>query len=283
MSLQLDYAVPSPALADFVTLFYWFRADVPQFEDVERADHAQIRFRLTPGGASYEFADGTVTHVSDAHILGPTTGAFRTRASGPVHVFGAGITPAGWAALVGIDASAMLNCAIDLSDLFGAGMGAALETLRDAPDLAGKTACGEALLARLMRDRRRDVVDFMHEVDSWLSNGASPAVDDLVARCGLSRRQVERKCRALYGAPPKALSRKYRALRAAVALATDDVSVEDAVGRGFYDQSHMIREIKHFTGLTPGQLKSEPGVLAQLTIARRYALSGRVHPIISDT
>ena len=57
----------------------------------------------------------------------------------------------------------------------------------------------------------------------------------------------------------------------------------EAVGRGFYDQSHMIREIKQFTGYTPRQIRTEPAVLSQLTIANRYALGGQVHPIISDT
>jgi len=55
------------------------------------------------------------------------------------------------------------------------------------------------------------------------------------------------------------------------------------VNRGFYDQSHLIREVKHFTGFTPGQIQAEPTILAQLTIAQRYALGGKVHPLISDT
>ena len=38
MDIQLDYAVPSAALADYVTLFYWFRADVPMFEDLEHKE-----------------------------------------------------------------------------------------------------------------------------------------------------------------------------------------------------------------------------------------------------
>jgi AraC-like DNA-binding protein len=284
MSIQLDYAVPGAAVSDYVTLFYWFRADVPAIEDTERADHAQIRFRLTPGGANYRFVDGTMKAVADAHIVGPTTGAFQVRAAGPVEAFGAGLTPAGWAALVGIDASAMMNRAIDLSDLFGhALVEDAMRQLAAAPDLVAKTACCEAILTRLMGARRDKVLEFVRQVDFWLCADASPEVAMLTRATGLSRRQVERKCRALYGAPPKLLARKYRALRAAVALVAEDLSIDEAVGLGFYDQPHLTREIKQFTGYTPGQMKSEPSLLAQLTIARRYALGGQVHPIISDT
>ncbi len=281
--IQLDYAVPGAAVARHFTLFYLFRAEVPLFEDVERADHAQIRFRLTPGGAEYGFADGNVQAAGDIHIIGPTTGAFHVRAPGPVHVFGAGITPVGWAALVGNDASAMVNRVVNLSDLFGSASSEAIPRLNAAPDLEAMTACAEDILTGLFRRRSDRAADFVRQVDAWLSDEASPEVEALAAATGLSRRQIERKCRALYGAPPKELARKYRALRAAVSLVADDASIEEVVGRGFYDQSHLIREIKQFTGFTPGQIKAEPSVLAQLTIARRYALGGRVHPLISDT
>ena len=53
---SLDLRVPGPTVSDYVTLFYWFRLDVLALEDVDRADHAQIRFRLTPGEADYRFA-----------------------------------------------------------------------------------------------------------------------------------------------------------------------------------------------------------------------------------
>lgn len=281
--IQLDYAVPGEAIADYVTLFYLFRADVPLFEDVERADHAQIRFRLTPGGADYSFADGNVQAASDAHLIGPTTASHRVRAPGPVHVFGAGLTPLGWTALVGNDASSMTNRVIDLEDLFGEAITEAIPMLTAARDLDAKVAYCEALLGRLMLTQHQHLFDFVRHVDQWLSDETSPEIATLMAATGLSQRQVDRKCRALYGAPPKVLARKYRALRAAVSLVVDGVSVDEVVGRGFYDQSHLIHEIKQFTGFTPGQMQADPGILSQLTIAQRRALSGQVNPMISET
>lgn len=281
--IQLDYAVPSASAANHVTLFYWFRANVPLFEDVERADHAQIRFRLTPGGAEYSFANGTVQIASDVHVVGPTTGAVHVRAPGPVHVFGAGLTPLGWAALMRNDASAMVNRIVNLSDMFGPSIFDVIADLKTASSLDAMVACVEALLLRLCRSNCDSMLDFIRQVDAWLSDDASPDVNALTAATGLSRRQVERKCGALYGAPPKELARKYRALRAAVSLVADGASIDEVVNRGFYDQSHLIREIKHFTGFTPGQIQAEPTILAQLTIAQRFALGGKVHPLISDT
>lgn len=281
--IALDYVVPSPDLADYVTLFYDFSANVPMFEDVERADHAQWRFRLSPGRGSYRFADGTTQDAPDFHIVGPTSGATCVRAEGPVTVFGLGLTAAGWAAIVGVDASTMLNRVLNAEILFGAGRLAATATaLLQAPSLAARAHLVEALI----RDRISAGVrpaPFVRHVEAWLAATPSPEMACLIGATGLSRRQIERKCNALYGFPPKLLARKYRALRAAVALLAGEESVNDAVDRGFYDQSHMIREIKHFTGLTPRQMCAEPNVLARLTISGRLALDGVVGPLVSGT
>lgn len=282
MSITLDYAVPGVGAAEIFTLFYHFRAEVPRFEDTERADHAQLRFRLSPGGASYHFADGSVQEAPTHHVVGPTSGAMRVVADGPVHVFGAGITPSGWAAITGASASAFLNHVADAHELLGSAIDDAAEALMRADGTAAMVEIVEAMIAGLVARARRQS-SFVAQVDAWLAASHSPEVDDLVATTGLSRRQVERRCNALYGAPPKLLARKYRALKAAVALAAHEADASALIERGFYDQSHFIREVKQFTGLTPSQLREQPNLLAQLTIAGRHALAGRINPMISET
>ena len=281
--VRLDYAVPGPELVDYLTLFYLFSADVPVFEDTERADHAQIRFRLNKHGAQYRFPDGSVQHVAGVHIIGPTTGPVHVRAEGPVRVFGAGITPAGWSALVGAEASTMINRVFEADALFGHEIDTVVAQLAAAPDIEAMIPIASAAIAALIQATDGEALAFVRQVDAWLASCDSPEIGELVATTGLSRRQVERKCNALYGAPPKLLARKYRALRAAVALASGASSTDDVVDRGFYDQSHMIREIKQFTGLTPRQIKADPPLLSRLTIAQRHALGGQVNPLISDT
>jgi AraC-like DNA-binding protein len=274
----LDYVVPSATLAPYVTLFYLFRFDGPRFDDLERADHAQLRFRLSPGTADYRFADGRVVVAAANHFVGATTGAVRTRADGPLRVFGMGLTPAGWEALTGVDAAAALNRVIDAADRLGMVAGDIAATLAVCASAEEMARVAEARLGALIGVGHAATLRFVRAVDAWLVDGPSPEVDMLARQTGLSRRQVERRCNALYGAPPKLLARKYRALRAAVALA-DGQDAPD----GFYDQSHMIREIKQFTGVTPRRMRDAPGPLARLTIANRRALEGQVGAIISDT
>ena len=281
--IVLDYRVPAPEVADYVTLFYNFHANVPMFEDMERADYAQLRFRTSGGFAFYEFPDGRVIETGAIHITGPTSGAMKCRAEGPLHLFGAGITPAGWAALFGGDASDMLDSAMNAEGAMLARMEITMAAIRATDDMDVMVAAISELILEMACKAGRESVEFARQVDAWLESDPSPDIDDLIAATRLSRRQVERKCNALYGAPPKLLARKYRALRAAVAMRAGELNFDAAVGMGFYDQSHLIREVKQFTGLTPKQIRDRPTALAELTVTERTRLAGLVTPLISNT
>lgn len=283
MTIRLDYAVPPADLAPFVSLFYRFEANVPVFEDLERADRAQLRFRLSAGRASYRFATGGERPAPANHFLGATRGATLTRAEGPVLVFGMGLTPCGWAAMLGLDASAAGSRLVDADRVIGREAVRTADALREAGELSAMVAAAASLLRGRLARADEEVVGFCRSVDDWLSGAVSPALPALLSATGLTLRQAERRCKQLYGAPPKVLARKYRALRAAAAIAAHDAACDVIVAEGFYDQSHLIRELKQFTGRTPGQIRSNPGRLAALTFGQRRALDGAVPPMISRT
>jgi AraC-like DNA-binding protein len=280
-SISLDYAAPGAALKDFLSVFYLFRADVPHFADDERADLAQFRFLLS-GRGTYRFADGHVQAGPMIQIVGPTTAPTHVKIEGPIEVFGVGILPAGWGAMVPMDASNLVNRVIDATELYGRELQAAADALRAATTLEEKVGIGQALFRDLIAHGSEQPRWFTRTVDEWLAATPNPDVEDLVAKTGLSRRQVERYCKRLYGAPPKLLARKYRALRAAVVLARGQASTADLLDHGFYDQSHCIREIKRFTGITPTRITGDLPELTRLTL-RRTNFAGQVAPLVSDT
>lgn len=280
-SVTLDYAAPEAALKDYISVFYLFRADVPHFADDERADLAQFRFLLS-GRGTYRFADGHVQAGPSIQVVGPTTGCTHLEIDGPVEVFGVGILPAGWGAMIPTEASALVNRVIDATELFGRELTEIADRLRAAPTLDDKVAIGQALIRDLVARGGEQPRWFTRTVDAWLAESPNPDVDELVGRTGLSRRQVERYCKRLYGAPPKLLARKYRALRAAIVLARGQASTADLLDHGFYDQSHCIREIKRFTGITPSRIREDLPHLTRLTL-RRTSFAGQVAPLVSDT
>ena len=111
---------------------------------------------------------------------------------------------------------------------------------------------------------------FTRLTDDWLTATPNPDVDALVARSGMSARSVERLAKRIYGATPKLLARKYRALHAAVQLGNGEIDRWTDLNPGiFYDQAHFIREFKTFTGMTPSRFADEVATVTQLTIARK--------------
>ena len=273
----MEFRQPAPALAEHVSFIYQFQQSNDRFSAIDRADFAQLRFILSGHSGQYRFVDGTVQAMPDIYIQGPTTGNTEVSGSGNIDVIGVGLMPAGWAALVPMDASAAANRLFDATDLLGPDVIEARTAMLATPDLEGRVAIVEALLARLIARASPDFHDFVHQVNAWLASSVAPQLADLLIQTGLSVRQVERNCKRYFGSPPKLLARKYRALRTAIALTRKDSNLDEILVDGFYDQSHLIREMKHFTGMTPVTFAEQPTVLNQ-QIAKRIELE-RSNPL----
>jgi methylphosphotriester-DNA--protein-cysteine methyltransferase len=154
--------------------------------------------------------------------------------------------------------------------------------VRALDSLPAMCAAADAILKPIMQEANPEMVAFTRMVDQWLASSVSPMVTELHAQTDLSERQLTRRVKQLYGMPPKYLSRKYRALRAARALIDAQPDEADFLRDAFYDQSHMIRELKLFAGTTPTRLRTGEGELARL-IDQRGRLKGSINPLVADT
>lgn len=272
--VALSYLAPPEDLAALFGPLYLFIADKAEVSDHTRADFAQIRFMIA-GTGHYVFHDGRQVKTPLCCMLGPTSAATRFEVVGPMRVLGVAVLPLGWAALGAGDASGVADDLFDLADRFGSAWTALFESIAgvtDAEEIA-------ALVWPFLRQRVRPVngaeAAFVAAIDEWLADERSPRVDALQDMTGLSSRQIARLCNRFYGFAPKYLARKYRALRCALILARDNIEWSDLCDGAFYDQSHFIREFKHFIGLTPSQLRDDASLVIRLTMNRRD-VAGRI-------
>lgn len=184
---------------------------------------------------------------------------------------------------MGKSASEFADQAIDARQIFGDSIMVTRDKLIEAANFKKQRKIGKQFAKHVYRDTKTAPFEFTALVDNWLVADIDPDVDVLVASSGLSPRQLERVTKLYYGMPPKKLARKYRALRAAQALAHGDSLDDTGVALAFYDQSHLIREVKAFTGLTPSQLKSGESELTQATMDGRRMLGTKVSALISES
>ncbi len=280
--ISLEYETPIEQLAPLISSFYRFEYEGGASDELERADRAQFRFYLR-GENEYRFANGHIDSGYPVTIIGPTSGPCQTFTSGNVTVFGWGITPAGWAALMGAQAQHWSDRAFDARMIFGEAIMDLHSALSQCNERSEQVALAQAAAAEIYKNVDAAPFEFTAIVDDWLSSSADPAIGDLVTATRLSIRQLERNTRRFYGLPPKKLARKYRALRAAHILASGDGLNGSDMEFAFYDQSHLIREVKQFTGLTPTELKAGKSLLTNATIQGRNGMRGKVAPLVSES
>jgi AraC-like DNA-binding protein len=277
---RLEYTTPCEALREYVSLYYLVEIEHPHFEDGERAAMPQLRFILD-GSAILHLPDGSSEHCVGALFVGPTSGAVRFETKGPFRMFGMGVQAAGWGALTPATAADYTDQVFPARELLS-DIDRYLSILRPMKTLEEMAATADQALQPVIDAAAPELLQFSKMVDDWLASGPSPSVSDLHHRSCLSERQLTRRVKQLYGMPPKYLARKYRALRAARALVEAGQNEIDYLRDAFYDQSHMIRELKLFTGTTPSRLRDGEGDIARL-IDRRSVFDGKTSLLTTRT
>jgi AraC-like DNA-binding protein len=88
----------------------------------------------------------------------------------------------------------------------------------------------------------------------------------------ITRRTLERTIGRDWGVTPREALRRARALdMAAVLLGVALADEEQELRLRYFDQSHLIREMRHYFDMTPGQLKNSPSPLLRITMEIRQS------------
>lgn len=269
---SIRYFSPAPALRPYLSSYYCFEAEFPVFSDLMRAELPQVRL-ITRGQALNRFCNDTVRITNNAHLQGPTCGPVHFTATGPLHGFGVGLLPRGWGTLIGTAADGLADDLVDLAAVVGPSADAMMEAMRAATCDAARVAAVDRFFLALLARAHAVPLWFTRMTDDWLTASGDPSVDVLVAESGMSARSVERMAKRIYGASPKLLARKYRALGAAVRIGNGEAAGwGDLASTAFYDQAHFIREFKQFVGMTPARFQIEAAPVTRATIARKTLL-----------
>lgn len=258
--IAVDYIAPPPPLAPFVTTLYHFRCDEAVIRDIQPAAIGNLCF-FPHGKGEMLFAAGHRDPNHEVGLMTPLSRATPIAVAGPFHAFGAALTPAGWAALTGLHAGEHRDRLLPAGAVLGPGidtLGQELLAAYRAGSMSGRDcalAVGGYIAANLRPVNPRHL-ELIAATGKWLAASFNPATPALTGTAGYSARQVQRLVERYFGLPPRALARKYRALRAAALLSTPQLSLENEaeIAEAFFDQSHMIREIAHFVGRTPARL-----------------------------
>lgn len=274
--IALDYLPVPDALQGLVTTFYHFRCDEYVIRDVQPAAVGHLIVFLRGEGRMI-FADGRADRSHPVSVLTPSRAAAEIEVAGPFHCVGAALSPGGWASFTGLHAGEWSDRLLPATEIFGEAIGDLGERLVAdyARGVPGEALCTQ--LADFLAPRARPLdskhCTFIRCVADWLGTSLDPETGALYAASAYSPRQSQRLTERYFGLPPRELKRKYRALRAATLFGMPEASEEDIAATIdlFCDQSHMIRELRHFIGRTPKRLADEDDtILSTLLDIRNF-------------
>jgi AraC-like DNA-binding protein len=215
---MLDYRefAPSPTLADRIECFWTMRLDGPA-----------TTHRVVPDGCS-DILLTLESSVARVESVGPMT----TWRDHPVlpgcEMFGARFRPGRGPLPPVIDSVHALED----------------HRLLDRLQNAASTRERARLIEACLPPRRAD------KLDAAIAHLGRMRLDDLARAANLSPRQFRRVVEARTGYTPKLLARIVRCRAASARLARGEAAAVVAVDCGYYDQAHLINEMRALAGRT---------------------------------
>jgi AraC-like DNA-binding protein len=244
---------PGAALARFVEL-YWLLSGEPSADDGDPDQpvfpDGRMEIVLNLADPFVEHRDGAApTSQPLAMVVGQMDRPVRIAPTGRVDLLGIRLRPAGAASILGVPAGDLRGALLGV-DAVSTALHRDLARIGEARTDAARISLVQAALGIRVAGAKAAPDAVVWAAESLV---ASPLpVDRLATRAGLGVRQLERQFDRWVGLPPKLFSRIQRFQRVLLALrAGPESAVHAALSCGYYDQAHLVRDFRAFTGEPP--------------------------------
>jgi AraC-like DNA-binding protein len=260
---------PHAAAARFVQC-YWMLDDAANGGGMQRVVPDGRPALILNWGRPFEsYADGVWTLQPGCFFVGQITGPLLLRPSGPTAMLGISFHPHGAAQLLRVPMRELSDSVVGLEDF--ASLGArpllfALERLRDRHSLRAGLAALDTLLQAFAERSFIGDGPVARAVFEMERTGGLVRIRGLADRLSWSSRQLQRRFRDAVGISPKLFCRMQRFQRVFAAMDRPDSSwVSAAMDCGYYDQAHLIRDYREFSGKAPNSLLAQ-----DMDLSRRF-------------
>jgi AraC-like DNA-binding protein len=204
-------------------------------------------------------APGTARH--DRDLASFITGAYDTyqivESSGPSGGVQVNFTLLGMRLLVGRPIEDMTNLAVSPEDVFGVFARELVDRLFEAPSWEARFGLLDRALAARIFEPPAVPAGVRYAWDRLIASGGRARIGDLAGEAGWSGRHFIARFRHELGISPKVFARILRFGRFVRMLRKDGSAdlADLAATAGYYDQSHLARDVREFAGATPGELR----------------------------
>jgi len=224
---------------------------------------AELIFNLAEPFESFQ--DGQWRIQPACFVAGQITGPLLLRPSGPAKILGARFLPQGAGQVFGVPMHELTGRMVPIADLSRA-LAGGLENARESASFVRI----ESALARVCGEQDLLVAEAVRQI-VWARGACDLA--QLARRLGIGSRRLERRFQRGVGMPPKLFCRIQRFQHVFQVIEDGCPNwVNAAVECGYYDQAHLIRDFRDFSGKAPSVL------LADADLAKHFVRD----PAVSD-
>ena len=251
---------PPVTLAGLVQHYWYVRWNVgDQAQTVQTLPHPNVHM---------------VIETTQSRIAGITPGRFTRTLEGEGVVFGVKFRAGGFRPFLGRSVSSIANRMLPIASVFS-GADEMAQAVRGCAEPEDKIAVMNAFLAARLPPADANVDRVARIVDSIVHDRSITRVEDLAEREALGIRALQRLFGAYVGASPKWVINRYRMHEAVEQIALGQTALGQtalgqtalgqtalgappdwitlALGLGYFDQAHFIRDFKALVGQTPAE------------------------------
>jgi AraC-like DNA-binding protein len=254
---------PSAPLRAFVDKFWTLEHHgTPEPQRVVPDGHSELILNFE---APFEYLDASGWRRQPRiFFAGQIRGPLMLRPHAQARILGVRFTPHGAATVLAPpmhELTARFTALDEISPTLHRDLDRALDAPHPIPTV-------EAALLRAAAGRRNDPLITAAVEQIARANGAVN-LESLAGDLNLSRRQFERRFQDVVGLSPKMFCGLRRFVQVFRVLDEPNPRwVETALACGYYDQAHLIRDVKRFSGETPAMLLGPQADLARHFVSR---------------
>ncbi|OJV20028.1 MAG: hypothetical protein BGO21_11605 [Dyadobacter sp. 50-39] len=256
---------PNPLLSGIVRHFLAIESDTQSAMRIFSDGNTGLVFNYGDPLFFRNEMDLGTTALPASFVYGQLDSYRNVSSQGRIRLLIAVLHPFGASTLLKFPASELRNQTIAFEDCFGVQADSVDDQIASLSSLHDKIRAAEHFLLRQSNglcDNSPLIANAIRIIHA--QNGLIPVVQ-LATLSGTHERQLQRKFEEQIGVSPKRYSGIIRMQHALRMLRKNSGNLSlagIACESGFFDQAHLTREMKHISGLTPGQYLSPENVLA---------------------
>ncbi|KGE12845.1 helix-turn-helix domain-containing protein [Sphingobacterium deserti] len=259
--MKYEKIKPHVSISHLVHFFWDFEGDFTESCESSHLSVASVSpklaFQYIPGMKINK--DGSSNNLFVSGIQSQTNDFYELSANKKVAIFGVYFQPYAISYLFNVSAAEITNRNIAIADFLGKEGVLLEERIMNCLNTAERINIITSFIEKKSRDLSPNLKMTMHSVGCLNRNSGNLKIQDLLRSHFLSQRQFERNFKFYTGFSAKYFSRIVRFEKSIVIAYGQHHSTltKLALGSGYFDQAHMVRDYKEFTGKNPSAYFSE--------------------------